>query len=141
MFSRRATFQVNKCEVQMEFGFSSRSALTLSLPWGAQNSCSKRVLTLSHCLTESRSKREEITGFALEKETAHGRGGVPWLEEWFFTRTVRPEPFPGYTPGFTSRRSLFCRQLGLQGQFVPVFCSCFTIERGFNLQNASLALS
>lgn len=82
----------------MEFGFSSRSALTLSLPWGAQNSCSKRVLTPSHCLTESKSKREEITGFALEKETAHGRGGVPWLEEWFFTRTVRPEPFPGYTP-------------------------------------------
>lgn len=98
MFSQRATFQVNKCEVQMEFGFSSRSALTLSLPWGAQNSCSKRVLTLSHCPTESKSKREEITGFALEKETAHGRGGVPWLEEWFFTRTVRPEPFPGLHP-------------------------------------------
>lgn len=64
----------------MEFGFSSWSALMLSLPWGAQNSCSKTALTLSYCLTERKSRREEITRFALEKEAAHGRGGAPSLE-------------------------------------------------------------
>lgn len=79
----------------MEFDFSSWPALTLSLPWGAQSSC-----------TESKSRREEITGCAVEEETAHGRGGVPLLEEWFFTRTMRPEPFPGYTTGSAFQRRL-----------------------------------
>lgn len=116
----------------MEFSFSSRSALTLSLPRGAHSSCTKRVLTLSYSLTESKSRKDKTTGFALKEETAHGR--VPPPEEWFFTRTVRPEPFPGYTTGFTFQRRL-CGQLGLPGQFVPVFCSCFTTERGFQSPN------